>query len=261
MSDLRIGILQPDSTPGDKSAQLETLRRALRSNAADGLDLIICPELFATGYNIGDWARSMAEPADGAHFHEVSALAKQAGIGVLFGYPERDGDRVFNSAACISAEGALLANHRKLHLSGPYEKAQFATGNDLTIFTFKDVQIAMLICYDVEFPEAVRGCALAGAELVCVPTALGAEWLHVSQRTVPTRAMENGVYVAYANWPGAEYGLAYAGSSCIVGPDGFDLARAGATADLITADIVRDAIDTARSRLPYLKERRAELLT
>lgn len=261
MSDLKIGILQPDSTPGDPRAQLATLQDVLGSESAQGLDLLICPELFATGYNIGDRAQAMAEPVDGYYFEQVASFASQAEISVLYGYPERDGDRVFNSAACISGDGTLLANHRKLHLSGPYEKAQFATGDDLTLFTVRDVRVAILICYDVEFPEAVRACALAGAELVCVPTALGAEWLHVSQRTVPTRAMENGLFIAYANWPGVENGLAYAGSSCIVGPDGFDLARAGATADLITADIPREAINTARSRLPYLNERRAELLT
>ena len=261
MSDLSIGILQPDSVPGDRNAQLETLRRALGSDATRDLDLLVCPELFATGYNIGDRAQALAEPADGFYFQEIAALASQAGTAVLYGYPERHDGRVYNSAACISAEGALLANHRKLHLSGPYERAQFVTGDDLTLFTVKGVRIAILICYDVEFPEAVRGCALSGAELVCVPTALGAEWLHVSQRTVPTRAMENGVYIAYANWPGTENGLAYAGSSCVVGPDGFDIARAGDTAGLIAADITRTAIDTARSRLPYLKDRRAELQT
>ena len=81
------------------------------------------------------------------------------------------------------------------------------------------------ICYDVEFPEAVRALALAGAELIAVPTALIRPFDIVARAIVPARAFENQVYVAYAGMCGSEAGLGYCGLSCIVGPDGQDRAR------------------------------------
>jgi 5-aminopentanamidase len=119
--------------------------------------------------------------------------------------------------------------------------------------------IGILICYDVEFPEAVRALALAGAELIAVPTALIRPFDIVARTLVPARAFENQVYVAYAGMCGSEAGLGYCGLSCIVGPDGQDLARAGTGADLLLADIDLSAISRSRKENPYFIDRNPEL--
>jgi 5-aminopentanamidase len=119
--------------------------------------------------------------------------------------------------------------------------------------------IGILICYDVEFPEAVRALALAGAELIAVPTALIRPFDIVARTLVPARAFENQVYVAYAGMCGSEAGLGYCGLSCIVGPDGQDLARAGTGPALIFTDIDPAAISRGRQSNPYLSDRRVEL--
>lgn len=118
----------------------------------------------------------------------------------------------------------------------------------------------MLVCYDVEFPETVRAAAQAGAELVVVPTALGAEWDQVARRVVPARAFENGVYLAYANYAGSERGFTYLGESRIVRPDGRDMAVAGDGEECIEAIIDRDAMVKIRRRLPYLRDCRGLIL-
>jgi predicted amidohydrolase len=121
------------------------------------------------------------------------------------------------------------------------------------------LKIGILICYDVEFPEAVRALALAGAELIAVPTALIRPFDIVARTLVPARAFENQVYVAYAGICVSEAGLEYCGLSCIVGPDGQDLAGAGTGPDLLLADIDLCAIPKGRMSNPYLSDRRPRL--
>ena len=82
-------------------------------------------------------------------------------------------------------------------------------------------------------------------------------WPDIANRMMPTRALESGVYLAYANHSGEENGLAYLGASCIIGPDGQELARAGAAEDLIAAEMSLEAVTAARERLPYLRDRAA----
>ena len=109
----------------------------------------------------------------------------------------------------------------------------------------------------MEFPENVRRLALAGTELIVVPTALAREWAIVADKLVPTRAFENGVFMAYADRCGREGSSAYAGRSCIVAPDGRDLARAGDRDTVLRARIVPGDYAAVRRRLPYLRDLRA----
>jgi predicted amidohydrolase len=111
------------------------------------------------------------------------------------------------------------------------------------------------VCYDFEFPENLRYVALQGADLVTVPTALGAQWGVVSEKVVPTRAFENGVYVCYANSCGQENGMNYFGGSCIISPDGSDLARAKSGSEFLHSCIKKSAVAIAQDRLPYHKDR------
>jgi predicted amidohydrolase len=110
----------------------------------------------------------------------------------------------------------------------------------------------------VEFPEAVRALAAAGAQLVAVPTALMEPSGWIAETLVPARAAENQVYVAYCNRVGAEGELVYVGRSCVAGPAG-DVVAAGPAEQLLLADVDPAAIDRARTRHDYLRERRPEL--
>jgi predicted amidohydrolase len=118
----------------------------------------------------------------------------------------------------------------------------------------------VLICYDIEFPEPARRLALAGADLVAVPTSLMAPYDVVARTLVPARAAENQLFVAYANRVGREGDLSYVGQSCVCGPDGGDVARAGRDEEaLLVADLDLDAIARAREDHSYLGERRPGL--
>lgn len=214
-----------------------------------------------SGYKIPDQVASVAEPVDGRFMLAVASIAREAGLAILCGYPEQSAAGVYNSAALFGSDGTLLLNHRKLHLSGPYEKSHFITdANSVQIADVGGVKVAPLICYDVEFPEAVRAAALAGAELVAVPTALVDQFAFLTRTLIPTRAFENGIFVAYANHAGSEADLSYCGLSTVARPDGSFKQAKGAGEALLIVSIDTDEIAGCRARLPYLTDRRGDLL-
>ena len=256
---MKLAVCQEKSPAGDVSGALELIRRRALAAAQGGAGLVIFPEMFLTGYNIGEAAFKLAEPVDGPVAAAVGKIAWDSGVSILYGYPERSGNRIFNSANLIHPAGGGMANYRKIHLYGREEKRLFLPGDGLVLAELDGLKVGILICYDVEFPEAVRALALAGAELIAVPTALIQPFDIVSRTLIPARAFENQVYVAYAGMCGREGNLGYCGLSCIVGPDGKDLARAGSDPSLLFAEIDPSAISKGRQTNPYLSDRRAEL--
>lgn len=258
---MRIAIFQgPESTSGLEQ-NLAVLARQAAAAAARGARLLICPEMVLTGYNIGPAAVSgLAEAATGAAADYVARVARSAGIAILYGYPERADGRVYNTAQLIDRDGRSVASYRKTHLFGDIDRAAFAAGDATpTVATLDGLRIGILICYDVEFPENVRLLALAGADLVAVPTALMQPFDIVARTIVPARAYENQIYLAYADRCGREGDLIYCGLSCVVAPDGSDVARAGRAEELLFADIDLQRLAQSRQINTHLKDRRPAL--
>jgi predicted amidohydrolase len=248
---MRVGIFQSAGgglTRGERLAKVDAVL------AGTDLDLLVCVELLTCGYYSGNDVVDLAEAADGPSIQEMAQIAKAHQTAIVFGYPEAADGTLFNSAAVVDKTGLQLANHRKLALPQSFETSTFQRGDRHTTFQLDGVKIGVLICYDVEFPENTRALAQAGVSLVVVPTALGAEWSVVAQKTVPARAFENGFFVAYANHAGSEGGNAYAGQSVIAGPDGEDCARAGTGEELIKATLDFTQIDRSRTAVPYLQD-------
>jgi predicted amidohydrolase len=252
--EFRLAVGQAPAELATLQERLDWLGEILPQVVAQNGDLLLLPELFTTGYNIGDQIAARAELADGPTARAIAEFAKGYGVAIHYGFAERDGDRIFNAAQCIGPDGNRLGGHRKLAIPPGFEANHFSSGQGCSLFTYRGVRIATLICYDAEFPETVRHVASLGAELVLVPTALGAQWEWVAQRMIPTRAYENGVFLAYANSSGNENGMRFLGQSFIATPDGQELARAGPTPVLIFGELQLDKVAAAQSRLPYLKD-------
>jgi predicted amidohydrolase len=258
---MKIAIFQGPEQAGDVDANLERLAQASRDAAVQGARLLITAEMFLTGYHIGREAtRRLAEPADGPAARRVAAIAEETGIALLYGYPERDGDSIYNAAQLIDRDGRRLANHRKTHLFGDIDRSAFEAGEGPpTLAELDGLRLGILICYDVEFPENVRMLALAGADFVAVPTALMQPYAFIARSVVPARAYENQVFLAYANRCGREQGLEYLGQSCIVAPDGSEPARAGSGEELIVGELDSAVQTESRHLNTYLRDRRPEL--
>lgn len=256
---MRIALFQMAAVAGDVAANLDTIAKAAAEAARGGADLLIAPELATTGYGVGDAIRDLAEPADGRQVARLSAIARANGLAVIAGFAERDGDHIYNSAVFTDGESKPLV-YRKAYLYGDYERALFTPAPpSAPIARWRDLNIGMLICYDVEFPENVRRAAMAGADLVAVATALPIcpQAGFISGPMIQVRAFENHVFVAYANLAGDDGRFTYCGLSHLASPDGATQARATDAPTLLFADIRPGDFDASRETNPYLPDLRA----
>ncbi|MFP5346452.1 MAG: carbon-nitrogen hydrolase family protein [Actinomycetes bacterium] len=258
---MRIGIYQCESRPLAVDENLERLGRAVESARPEQVDLLLTPEMFLTGYVIGPEAVGrLAQPRDGGWARAVGEIARSSGVAVLYGYPERVGEAVHNSIQLVGSDGSAVANYRKTHLYGDLDRSQFRPSDDVSpVVELGGWRCGMLICYDVEFPENARGLALAGVDVVLAPTANMVPYDVVATTLVPARAYENQVYVVYANYCGREADLEYCGLSCVVAPDGKDVARAGRGEELVVGELDRARLEESRRKATYLLDRRPEL--
>ncbi|MQA63974.1 MAG: carbon-nitrogen hydrolase, partial [Actinophytocola sp.] len=169
MPRVRIAIHQGPATAAGAAALAVPAARA----AAAGAHVLVCPEMITTGYHIGAEIPKVAEAAGGPTAAVVAGIAREHRIAIVYGYPERDGEAVFNSVQLVGGDGARLANYRKTHLFGELDRTWFTPGHQAVVQAeLHGMRIGLLLCYDVEFPEIVRAHALAGTELLLVPTAL-----------------------------------------------------------------------------------------
>jgi predicted amidohydrolase len=257
---MRTALLQSSGRPGSVAENLKVLDAAAGRAVAGGAALLAAPEMFLTGYAIGDGIARLAEPADGDSADAIAEIAARHGLAIAYGYPERDGGTVFNSAQLISAAGDRLANYRKTHLFGCFEREHFTPGEQPVVQAeLGGLTVGLMICYDVEFPENVRAHALAGTDLLVVPTAQMHPFQFVAESMIPVRAFENQMYVAYVNRVGQEGEFDFVGLSALAGPDGIARTRAGRGEDLVLADADPSFLAASREANPYLKDRRPGL--
>ncbi len=192
-------------------------------------DLIVLPELSNSGYlyAFSQTLIPFSEPANGqgpflTALREIAAKTK--GV-IVSGYSEVDKTKLYNSAIAISAKG-ILANYRKTHLYAD-EKSLFLPGDSgFRTFTWKNVTIGMMVCFDWIFPESARTLALAGAQIIAHPANLV---LPYCQNAMITRSIENKVFTITANRIGeeklGEQKLNFTGKSQITDPKGEVLYR------------------------------------
>ncbi|MVA96211.1 carbon-nitrogen hydrolase [Nitratireductor sp. CAU 1489] len=249
-------------TAGSKPANITTIERAARAAAAAGAGMITFPELFLTGYNIGRAAlHDLAEAVDGPSVSAICEIARTNRIGIVFGMAERTGKQVFNTAVAIDDSGKPAGSYRKIHLFGAEEQRTFDAGGDVRVVAMCGWRVGLAICYDIEFPEMARALVKTGADLICVPTANMLPFTEVPTTLVRARALENGTSIIYANLSGSERDLVYTGMSCIVGPEGHDLARAGACGTaLLCCSMPRSDVGEAPPPSTQLADLREDVL-
>jgi predicted amidohydrolase len=257
MMPMHIRACQLDADIGDAKARMAAIRWLIGDAASDGADVVVFPELSITGYGAGDDIRDRAETIEGPAVTELQRLADKHKVAVITGLALREGKGVINAALVARPRQRPLV-YAKQHLYGDYEKALFVPGRlPSALFEIAGMKAAVLVCFDVEFPERVRELAVAGAEIIFVPTALpaseGARF--VAEKIVPVRAFENQVFIVYVDHVGSDARFAYQGLSCIAAPDGTRITAAPDDQIAILSASI-DPADYAASRLqnPYLAE-------
>ena len=258
---MRIALLQGPARTPDPAAGLAAVADAARRAAAAGARLLVTPEMSLTGYAIGaDRVAELAEPAPGPLTDAVAAIAAEHGLAIAVGLPVRTPAGVENTVVVVDSDGTRAASYAKAHLYGDVDRDAFVPGDvGVVQFHLDGLVVGLLVCYDVEFPEAVRAHAVAGTQLLVVPTGLMDPYGHISTVLVPARAYESQVFVAYANRTGTEGDFDYCGASCVIAPDGTELARAGRGEELLVADVDPAVLTASRSVNTHLADRRPEL--
>ncbi|WP_375426055.1 carbon-nitrogen hydrolase family protein [uncultured Friedmanniella sp.] len=257
---LVIAGLQHPGRSGDVAANLEILAAAARDAKGRGAELLVTPEMFLTGYNIGEQVGALA---DVGLVGQVGRIAVDVGIAIVAGVPEPlPGGGVANAAVFLDDAGTEVTRYRKTHLFADLDRGLFVPGEALPQpVSYHGVRVSLLICYDVEFPETVRAAALAGADVVIVPTAQMEPFAFIAETLIPVRAWENQVYVAYVNRTGAEGDLRYVGRSSIAAPSGAVLSALppDQLEGLVLATIDPAVVAEARLANPYLDDLRPDL--
>lgn len=171
---MRVGIAQMAPAACDAEANLHLVEQAAREAAGMGAQLLVLPELAATGYVLDRTRLSaLAEPSSGTGpiLSRWRSLAAASGLALVGGFAESAGGRLFNSAVAISQRGEIVTCYRKLHLFQDERHVFDKAEPLLPLASLAGAQVGMSICYDLRFPEVLRLLTLRGAQLVAVPTA------------------------------------------------------------------------------------------
>lgn len=256
---MKIALMQDTAQPLDVAGNLAMIEAAAGRAREQGAELLLTPELFPVGYAPAQIRAELSAEQVAQTRAETAAIAQRSGIAMVVSLPgvEWPEERGI-TAVLFGPDGEVLGEHQKVQLFGPEEKESFRPGSEApAVIRLGGLNLGMVICYDIEFPEMARAAASAGVEVLLVPTAL-AEEPQVPQLLVPARALENQMTVAYANHCGLEDGLSFDGLSVVAGPRGEILGELGAEPGLLLAEVgPRPASGEAGPW--YLEDRRTEL--
>ncbi|MCH8479130.1 MAG: carbon-nitrogen hydrolase [Wenzhouxiangella sp.] len=279
---VRVGLVQHAMGPDAEENRQASLAGVARA-AADGAELVLLPELHASEYFCkyqDPVLFDLAEPIDGPTRHALSDAARQHGV-VLVGslFEHRAPGLAHNTAIVIDNDGSLAGIYRKMHIPddpGYNEKFYFTPGE----LGFEPIQtsigrLGVLVCWDQWYPEAARLMAMAGAEILLYPTAIGkdpddSEDEQLRQldawRTIQRgHAVANGVPVLACNRVGFEPDRSgngcdaeFWGHSFICGPQGEIIDEAGTEAEILVADLDLGRGEQVRRIWPFLRDRRID---
>lgn len=282
---LRVALVQHAMGP-DREANHAASLEGIAQAAADGAQLVVLPELHASEYfcKYQDPALfDLAEPLDGPSRELLASAAERYDVVVVGSiFEHRAPGLAHNTALVLERDGALAGIYRKMHIPddpGYNEKFYFTPGD----LGFEPVdtsvgRLGVLVCWDQWYPEAARLMALAGAEVLIYPTAIGRDpdddvdeqhrQLDAWRTIQRAHGVANGLPVLSCNRVGFEpdrsgTGLdaEFWGHSLIAGPQGEIIDEAGFEAEVLVADIDLARSETVRRIWPFLRDRRIDAYT
>lgn len=278
---LPVALVQ-ESNHGNANANLAVIEARVAEAAKQGARLVLLQELHNGAYfcqheSVAEF--DQAEPIPGPSTQRLGQLAKRHGV-VLVGslFERRAAGLYHNTAVVFESDGSLLGRYRKMHIPddpGFHEKFYFTPGDlGFTPIQTSIGKLGVLVCWDQWYPEAARLMALAGAELLLYPTAIGWDpddaqdeknrqrdaWI-LSHRG---HAVANGLPVLSCNRVGHEAsplgasGIQFWGNSHVLGPQGEFIAEAGAEASILSAEVDLARSEHVRRIWPFLRDRRID---
>jgi len=221
---INAGIVQMDSRLGEVESNTAKAVAFIEKAAKEGAHFVCLPELFATGYNMNILGRSIIDLSEryyGYIHRKMSEAAKRNKVHLIAPFASKRSGRgpMYNSVQVFDDEGREIGSYAKTHL-WDLENLYFAQGTEYPVFDTKFGRIGVLVCYDMEFPEACRELSLKGAEIVFAPAAWNIEYERDWDIQYRQRAVENGLFVVGVNRVGTEGDLTFLGKGKIHNPEG-----------------------------------------
>jgi predicted amidohydrolase len=255
---MKVAGIQHDIVWEQPDANFERLAPMITAAAGLGARLVVCTEMFSTGFSMH--TERVAEAEDGPSAAFLVDQARANDVWVCGSIPVRDATdqsgRAFNQLVLAAPDGAV-ARYAKIHpftFSGEHE--HYTAGKDLLTVAIEGVRCSFFVCYDLRFANEFWALADDTDCYVVVanwPEARRAHW----RALLPARAIENQAYVIGVNRVGDAKGLSYVGDSMIVDPLGEILAAGATTETIISADVDAARVKAVRAEFPFLQDRRA----
>ena len=258
---MKIAVVQHRSSLGDVDANIETARRVMGLTEAR---MVVFPEMFLTGYNLGDDVFRKAVDIEGDAVDRLVEICAETGKTAIMGMPRKDEvvrGEVYNSSVAIHPDGELNVYDKWHHPNfGPFdEKRYFRPGRHLCVVRVEEMRLGLIICYDLFFPELLKQYALLGCDGVVCLSAAPTVTLRFFETLLPARAIENTIFMIYSNVLGNERNLVFSGGAQVWGPRGDRKVRGEDFEECIVEwDIDLEEVEKARRMRPTLKDTRAD---
>ena len=250
---MKVAALQFDIAWEQRKLNYKLVERYLREARDSGADLLVLPEMFATGFSLDPSMTAEDERGETVEF--MRSAAGKHEIAIVGGVVLRtEGGRGRNTALVVDKQGELISSYAKTHLFSFMGEEKFhLPGDGPRPFEILGTRCACFICYDLRFPELFR---LVADETDCLFVI--ASWPAARQRhwdvLLPARAVENQLYLVGVNRVGQGGGLDFTGGSAIYSPLGESLAQAGEAETIITAEIEPTRVQDVRKQMPFLQD-------
>lgn len=258
MSSLRVAGVQMDIEWEAPEVNFRTAGAAIDRAAGNGADLVVLPEMFATGFSME--ATQMAAHAERTRAW-IAETAARAGVWLIAGLAVsgEKGEKPRNAALLCDPTGGFVLEYHKVHpFSLAREHEHFDAGDRVETVSIAGVPVTLVVCYDLRFPELFRARA-ADTTLFIVIANWPAPRRHHWQALLTARAIENQAYVLGVNRVGQGGSLTYLGDSMLVSPLGLSLSTVAGQAGTVDGVVDSETVKTVRKRYSFLADRRSDL--
>ncbi|MFC5711219.1 carbon-nitrogen hydrolase family protein [Thalassorhabdus alkalitolerans] len=244
MQSSQVALIQDSFFLGDKEKNYKLMEERVHecSRKYPQAELLVFPEMSATGYFLDATILEQGESREGETFEKVSSLAKRKNVYIIYGFPETaepGENRLYNSINVVTPLGERAATYRKVHVTA-LEKAYFKPGSNIQTVETELGTLGLMICWDLAFPEMARLLQKKGSHLLVAPSAWEMPYQYAFKQFAAARAIDQSLFVAAVNHTGQSEVLDFFGESVFFLPDG-QLASQGPfkQTDIVTGHVNR----------------------
>lgn len=255
---LKTAVIQMAVTIGDIVANEANGIAMVKEAAQKGSQLIVLPELWNSGYDLGHLAQFAQPLAEHKTIQKLQGIAKEFGVTIVAGsVATKEGTDYYNTAVTIDNSGEIVGKYHKIHLFplGLKEDQYFTPGEDFCLIDMPWGKMGIILCYDVRFPALCQNLVLQGASVLVIPAQFAAARIDHWRILNQARAIENQCFVLACNITG-EDDSGYCGCSMIISPWGEMIAEGNSREQILYGELDFAQIEKVRRTIPVFQQRR-----